>query len=104
MRHPQEGAARLATEFSGSVSWSSNAGDGAQPASRRQTLLDPFTIQETQGRPTILNVAMVGDLSHGCTVHSAGPSALAKISNGNRFYFIAPGRAGDAAVHPRYAG
>ncbi len=46
MRHPQEGAARLATEFSGGVPVL-NAGDGANQHPT-QTLLDLFTIQETQ--------------------------------------------------------
>ena len=91
MRHPQEGAARLATEFSGGVPVL-NAGDGANQHPT-QTLLDLFTIQETQGR---LNVAMVGDLKYGRTVHSL-TQALAKFS-GNRFYFIAP----DALAMPQY--
>lgn len=45
MRHPQEGAARLATEFSGGIPVL-NAGDGANQHPT-QTLLDLFTIQET---------------------------------------------------------
>ena len=91
MRHPQEGAARLATEFSGGVPVL-NAGDGANQHPT-QTLL---TIQETQGRLENLNVAMVGDLKYGRTVHSL-TQALAKF-NGNRFYFIAP----DALAMPQY--
>ncbi|MFZ6922856.1 aspartate carbamoyltransferase, partial [Klebsiella pneumoniae] len=94
MRHPQEGAARLATEFSGGVPVL-NAGDGANQHPT-QTLLDLFTIQETQGRLENLNVAMVGDLKYGRTVHSL-TQALAKF-NGNRFYFIAP----DALAMPQY--
>ena len=94
MRHPQEGAARLATEFSGGVPIL-NAGDGANQHPT-QTLLDLFTIQETQGRLENLNVAMVGDLKYGRTVHSL-TQALAKF-NGNRFYFIAP----DALAMPQY--
>lgn len=94
MRHPQEGAARLATEFSGGVPVL-NAGDGANQHPT-QTLLDLFTIQETQGRLENLNVAMVGDLKYGRTVHSL-TQALAKFS-GNRFYFIAP----DALAMPQY--
>ena len=74
MRHPQEGANQHPT----------------------QTLLDLFTIQETQGRLENLNVAMVGDLKYGRTVHSL-TQALAKF-NGNRFYFIAP----DALAMPQY--
>ncbi|PKH25745.1 aspartate carbamoyltransferase [Enterobacterales bacterium CwR94] len=94
MRHPQEGAARLATEFSAGVPIL-NAGDGANQHPT-QTLLDLFTIQETQGRLSNLSVAMVGDLKYGRTVHSL-TQALAKFE-GNRFYFIAP----DALAMPGY--
>lgn len=94
MRHPQEGAARLATEFSGGIPIL-NAGDGANQHPT-QTLLDLFTIQETQSRLSNLNVAMVGDLKYGRTVHSL-TQALAKF-DGNRFYFIAP----DALAMPGY--
>ncbi len=86
MRHPQEGAARLATEFSNGIPIL-NAGDGANQHPT-QTLLDLFTIRETQGRLSNLNVAMVGDLKYGRTVHSL-TQALAKF-DGNRFFFIAP--------------
>ena len=95
MRHPQEGAARLATEFSGGIPVL-NAGDGANQHPT-QTLLDLFTIQETQGTLENLNIAMVGDLKYGRTVHSL-TQALAKF-NGNRFFFIAP----DALAMPQYA-
>ncbi len=94
MRHPQEGAARLATEFSGKVPIL-NAGDGANQHPT-QTLLDLFTIQETQHRLDNLNIAMVGDLKYGRTVHSL-TQALSKFS-GNHFYFIAP----DALAMPSY--
>ena len=94
MRHPQEGAARLATEFSGSIPVL-NAGDGANQHPT-QTLLDLFTIQETQSRLSNLNVAMVGDLKYGRTVHSL-TQALAKFE-GNRFFFIAP----EALAMPAY--
>lgn len=94
IRHPQEGAARLATQFSGNVPVV-NAGDGANQHPT-QTLLDLFTIQETQGRLDNINIAMVGDLKYGRTVHSL-TQALAKF-NGNRFFFIAP----DALAMPAY--
>ncbi len=86
MRHPQEGAARLATQFSAGVPII-NAGDGANQHPT-QTLLDLFTIRETQGRLNNLNITMVGDLKYGRTVHSL-TQALAKFE-GNRFCFIAP--------------
>jgi aspartate carbamoyltransferase catalytic subunit len=94
MRHPQEGAARLATEFSCGIPVV-NAGDGANQHPT-QTLLDLFTIRETQGRLDNIKIAMVGDLKYGRTVHSL-TQALAKFT-GNRFYFIAP----DALAMPDY--
>lgn len=94
IRHPQEGAARLAAEFSGAVPVL-NAGDGANQHPT-QTLLDLFTIQETQGRLGQLKIAMVGDLKYGRTVHSL-TQALAKF-NGNHFCFIAP----EALAMPQY--
>ncbi len=94
MRHPQEGAARLASEFSNGVPVV-NGGDGANQHPT-QTLLDLFSIYETQGRLDNLNVALVGDLKYGRTVHSL-TQALAKFDN-NRFFFIAP----DALAMPDY--
>lgn len=94
IRHPQEGAARLATAFSSHVPVV-NAGDGSNQHPT-QTLLDLFTIQETQGRLENINIAMVGDLKYGRTVHSL-TQALAKFS-GNHFYFIAP----EALAMPSY--
>ncbi|CAM3833572.1 Aspartate carbamoyltransferase catalytic chain [Vibrio aerogenes CECT 7868] len=94
MRHPQEGAARLASEFSNGVPVI-NAGDGANQHPT-QTLLDLFTISETQNQLDNLNIAFVGDLKYGRTVHSL-TQALAKFKN-NRFFFIAP----DALAMPEY--
>ncbi len=94
MRHPQEGAARLASEFSNGVPVV-NGGDGANQHPT-QTLLDLFSIYETQGRLDNLNVALVGDLKYGRTVHSL-TQALAKFDN-NRFFFIAP----EALAMPDY--
>ncbi|MFB9137124.1 aspartate carbamoyltransferase [Vibrio sp. AK197] len=94
MRHPQEGAARLASEFSNQTPVI-NAGDGANQHPT-QTLLDLFTISETQGRLDDLNVAFVGDLKYGRTVHSL-TQALAKFNN-IRFFFIAP----EALAMPDY--
>lgn len=94
MRHPQEGAARMASEFSGDTPVL-NAGDGANQHPT-QTLLDLFTLKEIQGRLNKINIAMVGDLKYGRTAHSL-TQALAKFE-GNRFYFIAP----DALMMPAY--
>ncbi|MGF1747252.1 MULTISPECIES: aspartate carbamoyltransferase [Vibrio] len=94
MRHPQEGAARLASEFSNGTPVI-NAGDGANQHPT-QTLLDLYSIYETQGRLDDINVAFVGDLKYGRTVHSL-TQALAKFNN-VRFYFIAP----EALAMPDY--
>ncbi|MCH2158756.1 MAG: aspartate carbamoyltransferase [Oleiphilaceae bacterium] len=94
MRHPQEGAARLASEFSNGVPVI-NGGDGANQHPT-QTLLDLFSIYETQGTLDNLKVAFVGDLKYGRTVHSL-TQALAKFNN-TEFFFIAP----DALSMPEY--
>ncbi|WP_417349563.1 aspartate carbamoyltransferase [Ferrimonas sp.] len=92
MRHPQEGAARLASEYS-SVPVI-NGGDGANQHPT-QTLLDLFSIYETQGTLEGLKVAFVGDLKYGRTVHSL---AQALSLFGCQFYFVAP----DALRMPDY--
>lgn len=86
MRHPQEGAARLASEFSNNTPVI-NGGDGSNQHPT-QTILDLFSIFETQGRLDNLNVAFVGDLKYGRTVHSL-TQALAKFKN-IKFFFISP--------------
>ncbi len=67
MRHPLEGSARYASEVS-SVPII-NAGDGANQHPT-QTLLDLYSILQTQGKIEDLNINMVGDLKYGRTVHS----------------------------------
>ncbi len=67
MRHHHEGAARLATDVSPVPII--NAGDGSNQHPS-QTILDLFTIYETQGALDKLNVAFIGDLKYGRTVHS----------------------------------
>lgn len=84
MRHPQEGAARLASEYSNVPVI--NGGDGANQHPT-QTLLDLYSIYETQGSLEGLKVAFVGDLKYGRTVHSL-TQALSLF--GCEFCFIAP--------------
>ena len=67
MRHYLEGAARYASEVSPVPII--NAGDGANQHPT-QTLLDLYTIMETQGRLDNIDINMVGDLKYGRTVHS----------------------------------
>lgn len=86
IRHPQEGSAHLAMECSNGIPII-NAGDGSNQHPT-QTLLDLFTIKETQARLDKLDIAIVGDLKYGRTVHSL-TQALAKFC-GNRLFFVAP--------------
>ena len=67
MRHPQEGAARLAAEVADVPVINGGDGSNQHPT---QTLLDMFTIHECQGTLDGLRIAFVGDLKYGRTVHS----------------------------------
>ncbi len=67
LRHPLEGAARLAAEFAEVPII--NAGSGAEEHPT-QALLDLYTIWRELGRIGGLNIALVGDLRYGRTVHS----------------------------------
>jgi len=73
IRHPKEGAARLAAEVSKKPVI--NAGDGANQHPT-QALLDLFTIQECQGRLDGLAIALVGDLKYGRTIHSFAQACM----------------------------
>jgi len=67
LRHPLEGAARLAAEFSNVPII--NAGSGAEEHPT-QALLDLYTILKEKGQIDGLNIALMGDLRYGRTVHS----------------------------------
>lgn len=67
MRHPAEGAARLAAEVAEAPVL--NGGDGANQHPT-QTLLDLYTIRKLKGKIAGLNVHLVGDLKHARTMHS----------------------------------
>ena len=67
MRHPIEGSARFASEVASIPVV--NAGDGANQHPT-QCLLDLYSIRKTQGTLENLNIALVGDLKYGRTVHS----------------------------------
>jgi aspartate carbamoyltransferase catalytic subunit len=83
LRHPSEGAARMASEF---VSVPVvNAGDGAGQHPT-QTLLDLYTIRERAGLDDI-TVGIMGDLKYGRTVHSLA-EALTRFDVSQ--HFISP--------------
>ena len=67
MRHPVEGAAAIAASVSPVPVV--NAGDGSNQHPT-QTLLDMYSIRQTQGKLDGLTINMVGDLKYGRTVHS----------------------------------
>ena len=84
MRHYLEGAAQYASEVSPVPIV--NAGDGANQHPS-QTMLDLYTIYQTQGTLEGLNIYLVGDLKYGRTVHSL-LTAMRHFSP--TFHFIAP--------------
>jgi len=67
MRHPLEGAARLAAEFSNVPIVNGGSGGEEHPT---QALLDMYTMLKEKGRIEGLKIALVGDLRYGRTVHS----------------------------------
>ncbi len=67
LRHPLEGAAKLAAEFAKIPVI--NAGSGAEEHPT-QALLDLYTIQKEKKKIDGLKIALVGDLRYGRTVHS----------------------------------
>ncbi|MGD9020982.1 MAG: aspartate carbamoyltransferase [Lysobacterales bacterium] len=101
LRHPREGAARLATEFSDVPVINAGDGAGQHPT---QTLLDLFTIRTEKGRLENMNVTMIGDLRYGRTVHSLS-IALSKF--GNTINLVSPEgleMPGEVVTHLKDAG
>lgn len=92
IRHPQEGAARLAAEIA--TKPVINAGDAANQHPT-QALVDLFTVQACQKELDGLNIALVGDLKYGRTIHSfAQICALFNI----RLFLVSP----EALALPEY--
>ena len=85
MRHPKEGAARVAS-LNATVPVI-NAGDGGH-SHPTQTLADLLTIRREKGRFSGLTVGLCGDLKFGRTVHSL-ISALCRYED-VRFVLISP--------------
>lgn len=84
MRHHLEGAAQYASEIAPIPII--NAGDGAHQHPS-QTMLDLYTMYQTQGTLENLNIYLVGDLKYGRTVHSM---LMAMRHFNPTFHFIAP--------------
>jgi len=67
LRHPLEGAARLAAEFAKVPIINGGSGAEEHPT---QALLDLYTIMKEKGKIDGLKIALIGDLRYGRTVHS----------------------------------
>lgn len=85
MRHPKEGAPRVASMYSEIPVI--NAGDGGHQHPT-QTLTDLLTIKKTKGEIKNLTIGCCGDLKFGRTVHSL-IKALSRYENIN-FVLISP--------------
>jgi len=84
IRHYEVGAAERAAKHSDVPII--NAGDGFNQHPT-QMLMDIYTILETQNKLENLNIALVGDLKNGRTVHSL---AIALALFGVNMYFVGP--------------
>lgn len=84
IRHPMDGAARLAASVSHKPVLNGGDGSNQHPS---QTLLDLYTIQKEKGTLENLHVAFAGDLKYGRTVHSL-VKALKHFNP--TIYFISP--------------
>ena len=67
VRHPQDGSARLAAEVASIPVINGGSGAEEHPT---QALLDLYTIKREIGKIDGLNIALLGDLRYGRTVHS----------------------------------
>jgi aspartate carbamoyltransferase catalytic subunit len=84
LRHPREGAARLAAEATDRPVINGGDGSNQHPT---QTLLDLYTIRRRCGKLTGLRIGFLGDLKYGRAAHSlieaAGPL-------GNELVLVSP--------------
>jgi len=85
IRHPSEGASRLASEYSDVPVI--NAGDGSNQHPT-QTLLDLYTIKREIGKIDGIKIAFIGDLKYGRTVHSL--CYALSLFDGVEIVFISP--------------
>lgn len=84
MRHPLEGAAKMASRFARVPIINAGSGSGEHPT---QALLDLLTITEEGLKLDGLNIGIMGDLKYGRTVHSL---AVLLSNYDINLYFISP--------------
>ena len=92
IRHPKEGSAKEAARYSEVPIINAGDGSGQHPT---QALLDLYTINDELKRMDNLEVALLGDLKFGRTVHSL--VYLLAHRKGIKLDFIAPP---EVAIHP----
>jgi aspartate carbamoyltransferase catalytic subunit len=83
LRHPKEGAARMAASISDVPVINAGDGAGQHPT---QTLLDLYTIKRESSLKN-LSIALIGDLKYGRTVHSL---AYALTLYRAKIYLVSP--------------
>lgn len=83
LRHPEQGSAKLAAEFTDAPVLNGGDGAGHHPT---QTLLDLYTIRK-HAELDDLSIGIMGDLKYGRTVHSLA-RALANFDADQ--YFVSP--------------
>lgn len=69
IRHPLDGSARVAAEFSSVPIVNAGSGSEEHPT---QALLDLYSIKKLKGKIDGLSISLCGDLKYGRTVHSLG--------------------------------
>jgi aspartate carbamoyltransferase catalytic subunit len=69
IRHPLDGSARVAAEFSSIPVINAGSGSEEHPT---QALLDLYSIRKIKGKIDGLSISLCGDLKYGRTVHSLG--------------------------------
>jgi len=84
LRHPQDGSARMAAEIASIPVISGGSGAEEHPT---QALLDLYTIRREIGKIDGLNIAFLGDLRYGRTVHSL---AYGLALYDTTLYFVSP--------------
>lgn len=85
LRHYEEGSSKIASEVSSVPIINAGDGTGQHPT---QALLDIYTIQKELGKIDNLEIALVGDLLYGRTVHSL--TYLLAQQQGIKLYFVSP--------------
>ena len=84
IRHPREGAARVAAEATRLPVINGGDGSNQHPT---QTFIDLYTIREAQGKVSGLNIGFLGDLKYGRAAHAHVTAAAAM---GNQLTLISP--------------